>query len=94
MSYAELPREFEIIMGVTGTLEILPQCQLDIIKSWYQIQSFYYIPSVYKESRRLKLGVKVAKTSDHYKEICKAISVQMEKKRPVIVFFLTIDMVN
>ena len=32
MSYAELPKEFTYIMGVTGTLDVLPKCQLDVLE--------------------------------------------------------------
>jgi hypothetical protein len=31
ISYAELPSEFAYIMGVTGTLSILPKCQLEVL---------------------------------------------------------------
>lgn len=94
MSYAELPREFSHIMGVTGTLDILPASQKEVLNNWYSIPNFYFIPSVYGKSRRDKYGARVVKKENHFAEICNAIKAQTSKKRPVIVFFPTIDMVN
>jgi Rad3-related DNA helicase len=34
-------------MGVTGTLQILPDSQKEILKKWYGIKDFYFIPSAY-----------------------------------------------
>jgi|JI61114C2RNA_FD_contig_71_2160427_length_2385_multi_2_in_0_out_0_2 late competence protein required for DNA uptake (superfamily II DNA/RNA helicase) len=81
-------------MGVTGTLKILPKCQLNVLESWYKIQKFYSIPSVYGKSRREKLGTKVVKTDNHFTEICSSIKTQIDRNKPVIIFFPTIDMVN
>lgn len=63
MSYAELPREFKHIMGVTGTLKILPDCQKTVLRDWYRIGNFYYIPSVYGASQRTKMGARVVEKS-------------------------------
>jgi len=37
ISYAELPNEFDLVMGVTGTLRVLPTCQQEVLKNWYKI---------------------------------------------------------
>lgn len=94
MSYAELPRSFDYIMGVTGTLEILADCQKKVLKEWYNINSFYYMPSVYGDNRRKRLGARIVKEADHATEICKSIENETKLRRPVVVFFPTIDKMN
>lgn len=94
MSYAELPREFSYIMGVTGTLEVLSDNQTKVLKDWYQVTNLYYIPSVYSKSIRERLGLKVATKENHFTEICNAIQAQVNQKKPVVVFCPTIDMLN
>jgi hypothetical protein len=37
-SYAEIPLEFEIILGVSGTLETLSETQKEIIEKVYNIK--------------------------------------------------------
>jgi Rad3-related DNA helicase len=84
-------------MGVTGTLDKLPKCQEEVLKSkeWYNVANLYYIPSVYGKSRRTKLGAQVVATAQYFTQICKAISnVQSKMPRPVFVFFDSIDKVN
>lgn len=45
MSYAEVPANFKAIFGVTGSLGVLPDAQLDILKSEYKVTNFSYFPS-------------------------------------------------
>ncbi|MFN7097405.1 MAG: hypothetical protein ACK4PR_07595, partial [Gammaproteobacteria bacterium] len=45
-SYAEMPRSFDYIMGVTGTLRDLSQAEKEIIRQ-YNITKYTYIPSIY-----------------------------------------------
>lgn len=66
MSYAELPNEFAHIMGVTGTLSILPDCQKHVLKDWYSVPKFYEIPSVYGPTRRTLMGARVVKKEEHF----------------------------
>jgi len=35
MSYAELPKRFDLLMGVTGTLKNLPRCEEGILRNEY-----------------------------------------------------------
>lgn len=73
LSYAELPREYEFVMGVSGTLKALPPCQREVLKEWYGIKEYYYVPSVYGKSKREKLGCRVAKNAEHHKAIAEAV---------------------
>lgn len=46
-SYAEVPLEYDIILGVTGTLETLSEPQKKIIKDIYNIHNQTLSPSVH-----------------------------------------------
>jgi hypothetical protein len=45
-SFTEVPLEFDIILGVTGTLEILSEPQKKFIKDIYSIKNWTLLPSV------------------------------------------------
>lgn len=46
-SYAEIPRDFKYIMGVTGTLKSLSDPEKDIVEKVYKIENKTFIPSVF-----------------------------------------------
>jgi hypothetical protein len=46
-SYAKLPQYFDNILGVTGTLEVLPQYKKQQLKDRYGIEDQYAIPSAF-----------------------------------------------
>ena len=46
-SYAEVPRAYACIMGVTGTLETLSACERALLADVYRIRRATYVPSVY-----------------------------------------------
>ena len=46
-SYAEIPKQFDSIIGVTGTLETLLPPELDLIEGVYNIRKKTFLPSVY-----------------------------------------------
>ena len=46
-SYAEIPKRYSCIMGVTGTLKTLSKAEKTLLADAYQIKTFTYIPSVY-----------------------------------------------
>ena len=50
-SYAEIPKKFEYILGVTGTLRELNSVQKQIIKDYYQINRFSYIPNLFPRGK-------------------------------------------
>ncbi len=49
-SYEEVPKKYNCIMGVTGTLKMLGQAELDKIKNDYKIKNLTFIPSVFRNS--------------------------------------------
>jgi hypothetical protein len=46
-SYAEIPKMFKNIIGVTGTLRTLSKYENKIIKDVYKINQNTFIPSIY-----------------------------------------------
>jgi len=50
-SYAELPKRFDVIMGVTGTLRHLSQPELAIMKKEYGLKVHTYMPSLFGETK-------------------------------------------
>jgi len=46
-SYAEIPKMFKNIIGVTGTLRTLSRYENKIIKDVYKINQNTFIPSIY-----------------------------------------------
>jgi len=52
ISNAELPYEYDIILGVTGTLRDLSESHRFILTQQYAINNYFFIPSVYGENRR------------------------------------------
>ena len=50
-SYAEIPKKFDGIVGVTGTLATLLPPELDLLERVYNIRTKTYVPSVYGENQ-------------------------------------------
>jgi hypothetical protein len=46
-SYAQLPKEYDCLMGVTGTLKTLSEPELSLLQNEFHINKFTYIPSMY-----------------------------------------------
>ena len=55
-SYAEIPKMYSLIMGVTGTLETMTPPQWDLFKEDYDVRKFAYIPSMYSANQRIFHG--------------------------------------
>jgi hypothetical protein len=51
-SYAALPNCFYHILGVTGTLEVLPACKKKILDTKFQIKELYIIPSAFGNKKK------------------------------------------
>ena len=47
LPYAEIPHQFDYIMGVTGTLKTLSKSEIDNIENIYNIRKKTFIPSVF-----------------------------------------------
>jgi hypothetical protein len=50
-SYAEIPKQYDSVMGVTGTLKTLSNPEKKLLTDVYKIQIFSYIPSVYGKTK-------------------------------------------
>ncbi|KAH3764756.1 helicase carboxy-terminal domain protein [Pelomyxa schiedti] len=94
-SYAELPKKFSCIMGVTGTLEHLSPVEKEIMRETYGIAKETYIPSVYGETHRtfaLNRDIKIVEKERHFAEISAEIKSRIQGRTPgtsraVLVFF-------
>lgn len=98
-SYAEMPKQYAHIFGVTATLTTLNVTQKNLLDTILSVQAFTYLPSVYGESKLkfpIESAVKVVKNADHFQAItdeinrCR-ISNDSQQLRPVIVFFKSLD---
>lgn len=87
-SFAEIPKEFDFISGVTGTLDSLAESQKAILYSVYNIQSFTFIPTVFP-SRILKdEGLHYYATEEKlFEEIQKQIIRIQTAERAILIVF-------
>uniref|UniRef100_A0A6B2KYW0 SecA family profile domain-containing protein n=1 Tax=Arcella intermedia TaxID=1963864 RepID=A0A6B2KYW0_9EUKA len=98
LSFAELPTDFNCIMGVTGTLSSLTEVEKKIVSN-YGITRMAYAPSIYGQSRRQfspKADVHVVQKSDPtsgsikrdwFLKITQHCQDKIQARRAVIVFF-------
>lgn len=93
-SYAEIAKEFNFIMGVTGTLITLSDPEKMIVKKEFGIKESTYMPSVFGENKctfREEADTHVVNKADYFMRICEHITKQLEpekgKKRAILVFF-------
>jgi hypothetical protein len=55
-SYAEIPFEYNVILGITGTLRALPSRESALLKDLYGIRSHHFIPSVFGNNKLVFAG--------------------------------------
>jgi hypothetical protein len=100
-SYAEIPKIYDHLMGVSGTLEALQDAERDILYSAYKVRRLTYTASVYSDATsKLRFNyndkdVKIGPVGEH----SVAIAEQIRARRvvpseptlflPVLVFFKT-----
>jgi hypothetical protein len=100
-SFAEIPKLYDVILGVSGTLETLSAPEQQILHGEYKIQLRTYMPSVYS-SNNMDFhasddvrDVKIESSSSHFAAITNEINLRREAPkaagvlRPVLVFFET-----
>ncbi|CAL6043161.1 Helicase-related_protein [Hexamita inflata] len=95
-SYAEIPKQYTYIIGVTGTLDTVSKPEMKLLTDEYNIKKFSYLPSVYGMNK-----LNFAKDSSDFvkiveqKEYFICIANEINKKRqnkigiPILVFFET-----
>ncbi|CAF3546493.1 unnamed protein product [Rotaria socialis] len=89
-SYAELPRDFAYISGVTGTLETLADSERNILREVYHISKSTYMPSVFGKSNRnynSANDVEAVDQSEYFMRIFGEIKVMCDSHRAILVFF-------
>ncbi|CAM4825739.1 unnamed protein product [Rotaria magnacalcarata] len=93
-SYAEIPLQFEYIMGVTGTLETLSDPEKKVINNNYKIVQNTFVPSVFGKNnlRFIEKDDIIIENSDDYfnrikREIDDRITGKNSEKRAISVFF-------
>ncbi|CAF0944002.1 unnamed protein product [Brachionus calyciflorus] len=102
-SYCEIPKKFQYILGVTGTLEKLSSTHKTIISDMYKIKFSTYIPSIYGDRNLVfhnEADTLIATKADFFlklkheidKRICGTVNVNV--KRAVLVFFDKIETLN
>ena len=60
--FARLPQDFDLVMGVTGTLETMSPAERRIVKDDYQIKRMVYMPSVYGKNQVVEKLIAVEDT--------------------------------
>ena len=94
-SYAEIPHQFDYIMGVTGTLRSLSNPEKEIINNVYKIKKETFIPSVFGTKILTfieKADVFIENINDYHNRIYREIDCRLKGKLPgteraVLVFF-------
>lgn len=96
-SYAEVPKQYKCVMGVTGTLATLSRPEKELLEAVYGIKKFSYMPSVYGDNQ-LKFGgdstsdVVIESEAGHFMAIVNEIKKRQigeleGVKRAIMVFF-------
>jgi uncharacterized membrane protein len=101
-SYAEIPKIYDHLVGVSGTLESLQDAERDILHSAYKVQRLTYAASVYSDATASKLkfrddaeDVRIVLASGYSAAIAEQIRVRRVVPSnsalflPVLVFFKT-----
>lgn len=85
-SYSYLPRLFESILGVTGTLKSMSAPQQEFLYEDYGVKRQFVLPSIYPESNR-KIRFQSVPNIKLYKALVESAKRESERNRPVIIFF-------
>jgi hypothetical protein len=86
--FAKLPCKFNLVLGVTGTLETLSDAEKTIIRDQYAIAKFVIMPSVYGiNAVTMDSITTIPSASDFFKSIVNEIDKYVKQGRAVIVFF-------
>lgn len=91
-SYAEVPKKYAAILGVTGTLHTLTKMQRAILRDEYKITKSTYMPSVYGDNQldfqedNIK-GIQLESKKDYFTAIRRVINEITRLDRAILVFF-------
>jgi hypothetical protein len=85
--FAKLPQDFDLVMGVTGTLETMSPAERDIVKNDYNIKRMVYMPSVYGKNQVVEKGIAVEEEEAAFVSALVREIEEAKALRSVIVFF-------
>ncbi len=96
-SYAEMIKEYDHVLGVTGTLSTLGKTEKSYLESVLQVQNFTYLPSAYTENHvefPTDISVKCVLAKSHFATITEEIKINATSLsggplRPMFLFFET-----
>ncbi|CAL6025624.1 Helicase-related_protein [Hexamita inflata] len=95
-SYAEIPKNYQHIIGVTGTLDTVSKPEMKLLTDEYNIKKFSYLPSVYGTnqltfSKDSSDFVKIVEQKEYFVSIVNEIIRRKQDNVgiPVLVFFET-----
>ena len=98
-AYSQIPLKpnFDFIMGVTGTLKSITDLQKVKIEALYSINTYNFMPSIYKLQDRTKVfkpkeDIMILKKEDYFHKLAKQI--ELINSRPIIVVFEDIKKLN
>ena len=94
-SYAEIPKTFNAILGVSGTLRSLNDAEIKVIRNEYDINYMTFMPSVYGRNNLVFNEMKdvlIENDTNHFKVISREIDNRIKgkiqgTKRAVLVVF-------
>jgi GTP-binding protein EngB required for normal cell division len=94
-SYAEIPTQYDCVMGVTGTLATLSRPERSLLEGTYKIKKYSYMPSVYGDNqldfaRDVGFGVIIESEGKFFDAIMNEINTRLQSdrgERAVLVFF-------
>ncbi len=85
-SYAALPTYFCNILGVTGTLEVLPHYKKKQLSERYNIKDQYAIPSAFGINKKRIENYYITPAANYTQKIVEMIN-KIKDDRPIIIFF-------
>jgi SecA DEAD-like domain len=93
-SYAALPKMYDSILGVSGTLQELNTSQKKLLREEFDVKHATHLPSVYGSNKltfdaNASCAIKITNAVEYHKEIVNEISLQIRgkfKDRAVLVF--------
>jgi hypothetical protein len=89
-SYAEVPKHFDAVVGLTGTLATLSAAEDAVVRGEYGIAKRTYVPSVFGASSlafRPEADVRVEPDEGHHLALAAEAAEQARRGRAVLVFF-------
>ncbi|ETN99270.1 hypothetical protein RFI_38211, partial [Reticulomyxa filosa] len=94
-SYAEVPKTFCCIMGVSGTLDTLSEPEQEVIEKDYRVSKYTYMPPLFGKNNLTfaeQKDILIVEESDYFTTLKKEIDDRLvgknpETKRAVFVFF-------